>query len=862
MGTALPGQPHARKRYISAEIPTPASDDSRAFFHIKRTRLNNLFKKAVKYPLVLVCAGAGYGKTSAVHDFAEEYKLATVWVQLSERDNVGARFWENYTHSMAWVNPTLAKAINELGFPDNRDKLNQYQILLHKFLETKRRIIIVDDFHYIEDPAVIRFVEENVLNKQPPGTSFFLISRSIPRINTAGLISRGRMFNISEEDLRFTDSELAQYFRELDISPQPDSLREIMQDTDGWAFAINLIARSYQKAPGYDGYLRKAMKTDIFQLMETEIWNGISKGLKFFLVCLSLIKHLSVDLVSLLADENRNLITEMEKQNAYVRRDAYINAYLIHPLFLEFLVTKQKTLSEAQRRKTYTIAGGWCRRNNFIIDALSYFEKINDYKSIVSILSELPVQQIPPDIAKFAAEICDHSPPEVYDTLDYMAVIHMRAYMCQGLWKKTVELAKYYEKKYHKLPEKNVFRKRALGGIYYCWAITRALMALTDDSYDFNRYLEKSINCVSNLANPPKLAVHSPGPWIIFVGSSRKGALEECIEALTRTVSCLSQRSGGRMSGEDELAKGELNFYRGNARSAETFIVRSLEIARETRQFEIEYRALFYILRIAVSQGNYARAEQALKDMKAQLENNEYANRFINYDISLSWYYYILGLPDKTPDWLKENFSSYGHASFIENFGNQMKARFCFSTRNYPPLLSYIQQMKKRESYLFGRVEMLAMEACVHYKMKYKDKAFAVFKEAYKTASPNGIIMPFIELGNDMRTLTRVALKEGVRIPKLWLEEINRKSAFYAKHQGCVIAEYRRTNGMENDICFTPREIETINDLCHGLSRAEIAANHNISINTVKMVIGNIYSKLGAKNLADLVRIVTARKII
>jgi LuxR family maltose regulon positive regulatory protein len=287
-----------------------------------------------------------------------------------------------------------------------------------------------------------------------------------------------------------------------------------------------------------------------------------------------------------------------------------------------------------------------------------------------------------------------------------------------------------------------------------------------------------------------------------------------------------------------------------------------LELARGKRQFEVVHRALFYTLRLAVLQGNYIKAEQVMKELKAQLDENEYINRFINYDISLAWYYYALGLQAFVPGWLKEDFSPYGHAGFIENFGNQMKARFFYMTRCYPPLLAYIQQMKQRESYLFGRAEMLAMEACVHYRMKDKEKAFAVLLEAYKTALPNGILMPFIELGKDMRTLTIAALKEGSEIPRPWLEEINRKSALYAKYRGYVISEYRQTNGIEDDIYFSPRELEAINDLCHGLSRAEIAANHKLSINTVKMVIGNIYSKLGANNLADLIRIATERKIV
>jgi LuxR family maltose regulon positive regulatory protein len=252
-----------------------------------------------------------------------------------------------------------------------------------------------------------------------------------------------------------------------------------------------------------------------------------------------------------------------------------------------------------------------------------------------------------------------------------------------------------------------------------------------------------------------------------------------------------------------------------------------------------------------------------MKETKTQLEEVEYFNRFINYDLSISWYYCFLGMPEKVIDWLKEDFSPYSYPGFIDNFGNQIKARFCYATRNYLPLLSYIEEMKGRESFLLGRVEMLAMEACVHYKMKNKRKAFAMLKEAYKTALPNEIVMPFIEMGKDMRTLPAVALKEpSGNISRPWLEDINRKSATYAKRRAHVIAEYRKANGLTEGIVFSPRESEVLSDLSHGLSRADIAASRGLSVNTVKMLINSIYSKLGAENLADLIRIAVERSFI
>jgi LuxR family maltose regulon positive regulatory protein len=840
-----------------------ASFKTCAQFHIERPRLSQLFMNAVNYPLVMICAGAGYGKTSAVHDFVQDYQVTTTWIQLSERDNVGSRFWENYTHSVAQVNKPLAAAIGKLGFPDTQDKVNQYLTLLRDFTEIKQRIIVMDDVHLIEDSSVLCFLERAFQNI-PLGTSLFLISRSVPRINTAGLISKGRMFTVSESDLRFTETELAQCFRGQKNLLLPNSLREIMEDTEGWAFAINLIARSYQKAPGYGGYLRNAMKINVFQLMETEIWNGVSKRLQRFLIRLSLIDHLSVDLIAFLAGGDRELIAEFERQNAYIRRDNYINAYLIHHLFLEFLSQKQDLLTEDEKRKTYAIAGDWCNRNGFKIDAMTYYEKTGDYESIVSIFFSLPTQ-IPADIARYAAQIFGRIPPEAFDRVDYLAVMHVRSIICIGRWKEAFALMTDYEARYLRLPADNTLRIHNLGGIYFWWSVMRLLMCTTDNRYDFDLYYAKLDECLSTVsAEPVKLPVYYPfGAWINLAGSAKKGAPQEFIHAFSRAVHHRSHCLNSAKTGIDDLARGELLLYQGDIRGAEPLIARSLEQTREHRQFAAVHMALFYTMRIAVSQGDYPKMEQALRDMELQLSENDYTNRFITYDIALAWYYCVLGLPEKIPDWLKDKFSPYGHAYFMENVGNQAKARYCYLTRNYPPLLAYLGEVRQREAILYGRVEMLAMEACVYNKMKDKAKALAVLQEAYETAAPNGLHMPFIELGKDMRTLTSSALKESsCTIPKPWLETVNRKSASYAKRHAHITAEYKQANNTEKDIALSSREAEILTDLSHGLSRSEIAVSHSLSINTVKMVINMIYTKAGAENLADLIRIAVERKMV
>jgi LuxR family maltose regulon positive regulatory protein len=124
--------------------------------------------------------------------------------------------------------------------------------------------------------------------------------------------------------------------------------------------------------------------------------------------------------------------------------------------------------------------------------------------------------------------------------------------------------------------------------------------------------------------------------------------------------------------------------------------------------------------------------------------------------------------------------------------------------------------------------------------------------------------MPFIELGKDMRTQTATALKEkSCTVPRAWLEKIQKKASTYAKNLSYVISEYRIFHHL-NDKAYTlsNREKEVLADMCHGLSRTEIACNRAISMSTIKTLIQSIHAKLGAQNTAEAIWIAARFKLI
>ena len=827
-----------------------------------RPRINELLAAAVKSPLIIVCAGSGYGKTHAVAEFIRSSGISAVWMQLSEQCNDASHFWEYYMTNIAYsLNIPVTKVV-EIGFPDSDDKYNRYIALRNTKVPNRKYVIVLDDFHLINSPAVIGYFER-IFREMPRNVSIILICRELPKINISSLQVRGLIPNINDDELIFTEHELDQYFQQQGLLMQPETLHKIYQDTKGWAFSINLIARSLKRSPEYSGYVRSAVKQNIFKLMETEVWGEASERLRHFMARISLIDHLSADLVSIFAAGDENLLFELSQQNAYVRFNTYTNAYLIHHLFLDFLRTKQGLLTEGEKRETYELAAGWCRQNRFLVDALMYYEKAGDYESIVSVFLKSLINYMTPDVAQRVIGIFERAPEDTFDRVEFFAVMHLCAVMCSDRVPEFFKLAEHYEKKFLKWPEESVFRNHTLAGLYLYWGHMRILVSNIDHNYNFDEYYAKMADCL--IKAPSDMVKSIPryvGAWVSLTGSSKKGAPLEFISAIARMVKHVS-RCSDVLTGIVDLVTGELLFYQGDFQKAESHFTKALNYAREFRQFEAVHISLFSTARIAVFQGNYEKADKAVKDMEIQLHEKSYPAAFISYDIAVAWLHYILRQPENFPVWLKERFTPYSSVYYADNFGNQMKARYHYLTKNYEPLLTYLEDMKNREMILYDRLELLAIEACAYYNMKDKTAAFAALREAYETASPNGILTPFLEMGQDMRLLTAAALREpDSNIPREWLETVKRRSATYAKYHSLLLSDYMKASGRDSAIALSSREKEILLELYHGLTRSEIAAGRMLSLNTVNSIISGIFHKLDAHSTVDVIRIAKERNLV
>ncbi|MDR0433780.1 MAG: hypothetical protein LBH21_01795, partial [Gracilibacteraceae bacterium] len=709
-------------------------------YYLERPRINNLLAKAVQHPYVTVVAGTGYGKTQAVHSFLLAHDATTAWIQLSERDNLNTRFWENFAHTMSLFNKRLATRMFEFGFPDTDIQYAEVLAIPENELSPNEKYVLVfDDFHLLHDPSVLRFMRR-ILKTPFSNITLVMISRSEPDLSAIPLlVGKGLLFTITEEELRFTEEETAQYFQLLGFSLSSQSMANIFNDTAGWAFALSLVGLSLQKAPAREQIARTAMKLNIFKLIESEVFLVISEELRRFLIKLSLIDHLSTTLVSTLAGDEA-LVGEIKKVSSFIRYDIYLDAYLIHHLFLDFLRQRQGVLTEEEKRDTYLKAARWCSENDCTMDAVSYYEKAGEYEAIIRIVRSFPLQ-VPRTQAQFVLDIYDNGPKERLESSVSYHIQHSRLLMSLGRYEETVVELNARIEKYSALPSSD-FNNQVLCGAYEALAFTSYLSIPRTDHCDFDKLLEKAAYYyrLSPYEESDAVTSININAWASQVGVTRPGAMEEYIETLTRAVPFVATVLNGCMYGLDDLARGELLFYKNELKPARKCILQALAKAEEGNQYEVRNRAIFYLMRIGTAQGNYDEIQSAFLKLEEQLTMTAYSSRFVTYDIITSWYYSLFNR-QFTARWLKEALDNKEAISaFNADFANMIKAQLDYLDKRYHDLLVFLENACTPYTVLFGQLKIKILTAACHYQLKDRKAALAALQDAYELARSNNLV--------------------------------------------------------------------------------------------------------------------------
>ena len=843
--------------------------------YMPRPRVERILNQVSECKLVYVIAGAGYGKTQAVHNYIHNQTDAVVrWMQLTESDNTGSRYWESLTRNIAFDNPDLADKLRKLGFPETLSRFKQFaEILRTTEHRSQKTYLVLDDFHLISSKQALTFAER-CAHLQIPGACVILISRKEPEINAVTLFSKGWAGLITEEDLRFTESEIADFFSLRGIPYSADYLPRFAGITKGWALAVSLLSIVLERMPHNLELAKDIMAQNIFKLFETEAFGDFSESIQKKMIMLSLTADLPLASLHEIFEDD-SFIRHTPQLSSFLWFDSFIGDYRIHPLYLEFLQSRQDSLSEEEKLSTYRRAAEWCADNNFGMDAVKYYAKSHQYEKIIDLFLSLPYR-LPTDACEYYLQILEDIKKDVADKGNEAVTLLINYFepnFLIGLGRYEQARALCFDIIREQEGLRTTFSYGLISAAYSKLAYIDVYTCTITHKYDFPEHLKKSVEYYKMASGPPvrisgAYAIADIRSFACLVGEGAElSEFDRFVETTGEAMNYIPETYHKMFYGYDDLAAAELAFFRNRLDAARNHAHDSILKARVTEQYSIEAAARQYLLRIAIHEGNYPLVSEIMNQLRERLDESVFWNRRLLYDLFAGSFYIHIGLSDKVPIWLgTEDEKETASEARIPTRELIIVVRYYLSRRKYQQALTILYNSYPRapeERFLFGELILSILLAYTRLRTGDTPGAAREFENAYRMSFNGEFEMPFIELGRSFRPLaTAVAQQQGRVIPKEWLFATERKAGIYAKMTSVIRSAVRTELNMTDAIHLSERELEVLNDMYNGLSREEIATKRYLSINTVKKILQSIYIKLDASNNIDAIRIAIDMKLI
>ena len=325
---------------------------------LTRPRLTDRLLANLSYPLTLVTANAGSGKTTLVADFLRTHKRQFVWYQLDHTDADPSVFLGYLGFGIQQLVPGFGEAMFSY-FQEAAGELAQHperavDVFLNEVLDRveQQLILVLDDYHHLGPDTGVHAVLDRLLAYLPDVLHVIIISREMPPLALGRLRTHSPLSNIDRSDLLFTDEETQELFRKVfDLELTAEQLAEYRERTHGWITALQLVrqvahrnvlsSRDGQAAvPDLVEVLRQSER-DIFDYFAEEVFADEQEDVRKLLLEVSLLDRIELDTcASLYPDLNcSRLLPSLVRRNVFisVASDRRGEEYRLHPLFQNFL---------------------------------------------------------------------------------------------------------------------------------------------------------------------------------------------------------------------------------------------------------------------------------------------------------------------------------------------------------------------------------------------------------------------------------------------------------------------------------------------------------------------------------------------
>jgi LuxR family transcriptional regulator, maltose regulon positive regulatory protein len=347
---------------------------------LPRPRLAERLDEALGRGLVLVCAPAGYGKTSLLASWARHCPQPVAWLSLDASDNDPARFWRHAVAALDAVCPGIGERVGPLlGPPVPQSFEGLVTALINELAERSGPSdvpLVLDDYHLVGSPPVHASVGF-LLDHLPPGLHPVLASRADPPLALARLRARGQLTELRDAELRFTAEEAAAFLRETAGADLPDAaVAALAARTEGWAAGLQLAALSLRGQPDVDRFVAAFTGSHRFVLdyLTEEVLEQQSEQTRAFLLETSVLQRLTGPLCDAVTGQtgSQALLEQVERAGLFLLPlDEVRGWWRYHQLFADLL--RARLESQPDRAvQLHRNAAAWYADHELADDAIGH----------------------------------------------------------------------------------------------------------------------------------------------------------------------------------------------------------------------------------------------------------------------------------------------------------------------------------------------------------------------------------------------------------------------------------------------------------------------------------------------------------
>ncbi len=340
---------------------------------LPRTALHDRLS-AFDGPAILVCAAAGYGKTTLIRQWIERDPRPTAWLTLGTGDDDQLVLARDLIRALHLVQP-LPDVMKAVSGPAV-DVQGVVMPALVDRLENDRDpfLLVLDDLHRVTNPHALSVVEA-VVEAVPAGSQLTLIGREATPRHLVRRLLDDSMLELDQQDLTFTEAEATQLLRVALPSLDNDTVRILVAWTEAWPALLHLAVLALRENSDPAGTVRSVVRDrHVVEYFRDEFLGALPDATRSFLLrtavlerftpalCDALLEtHTSASTLQELASSGNLFVADFEGDDGWFR---------YHRLFADLLVAELRRTAPGDEFDLRRKAARWLSDSGFSEDAV------------------------------------------------------------------------------------------------------------------------------------------------------------------------------------------------------------------------------------------------------------------------------------------------------------------------------------------------------------------------------------------------------------------------------------------------------------------------------------------------------------